>query len=529
MTIYMTIKEELKIIIQEQIAKKAIDFQILETEREEFGDYSTNVTFILAKKLGKSPKDIAEELKNKLLSRKDVFKTVEIAGNGFVNLFLSNDYLINKLKEIKENKEGYGKIQREKPEKIQVEFISANPTGLLHLGHGRNGFYGDTLARVLEYAGYNVQREFYVNDAQESTQIKEAGKTAKGEGEQYKTQDFIDTVAKLKKELKGKEYGEAGRVIANHYLERFRSFLASINIKIDNYFSEQTLYENKKKEELLEYFKKERLSYEKDGALWLKTSEFGDEKDRVIVRKTGDTTYFLSDILYHQNKIDRGFDRIINIWGADHQGHEKRMQAVMRILKYQGVLEIPIIQMLRLQTKEGPQKMSKRAGTVVDLEWLVNHVGSDVVRFLMISSDIKSQMVFDLELAKEKSEKNPVFYVQYALVRCYSVLRNAQEIINKDSTKDAELLKKDEELALIKQMVKFPDLILGIAENHEVHHLITYATSLAKRIHQFYKNCHIIDEKEPKTTQARLLLVETAKSVLERLFDVIGIEKIEKM
>jgi arginyl-tRNA synthetase len=185
--------------------------------------------------------------------------------------------------------------------------------------------------------------------------------------------------------------------------------------------------------------------------------------------------------------------------------------------------------MLRLQTKEGPQKMSKRAGTVVDLEWLISQVGSDVVRFLMISSDIKSQMVFDLELAKEKSEKNPVFYVQYALVRCCSVLRNAQKIINKNNQEALELLKEKEELSLIKQIVKFPDLILGIAENHEVHHLITYATSLAKKTHQFYNNCHIIDEKELKTTQSRLFLVETAKSVLERLFEVIGIEKTEKM
>ncbi|TRZ81665.1 arginine--tRNA ligase [bacterium] len=524
----LTAKEKLKEVIRGAVSCSE-DFQILEPEVDKFGDYSTNVAFILAKREKKSPKEIAKRIKEKLNKKQDIFEKIKIAKSGFINLFLNKKWLHKKLEVILQEKENYGKIKREKPLKVQVEFISANPTGPLHLGHGRNAFYGDVLARTLKYAGNNIQREFYVNDARRSTQVKELGKTVLGRGSQYKSVYLEKKTQKLEKELKTiNDENEAGYFMVHEILTDIEKTVDKLGIKFDKWFSEQNLYNNNAKENLLKEFDKKRLVYKKDGALWLKTSQYGDDKDRVIIRSSGDTTYFFSDILYHKNKIKRGFKKIIDIWGADHQGHEKKMQALMKILKFKGNLEIPIIQMVRLKTNEGPQKMSKRAGTAVDLEWLIKEVGRDVVRFMMVSKDISTQMVFDLEAAKEKSEKNPVYYLQYALVRCYSILRNSK-IKTQKSKIGYDLLKEKEELGLIKQLIKFPDLIKEVAQNYEVHRLTTYGINLAKKLHQFYKNCQVIDEENKQLTIARLELIKATEIVFENLFDVLGIEKLEKM
>ncbi len=523
----LTIKEKLKEIIQEA-ASCDKGFQILESEIDKFGDYSTNIVFFLVSKEKTLPKEIAKKIKEKLIEYKDIFEKIEITDNGFINLFLNKKWLQKKLEVIIEEKENYGRIRQKQLQKIQVEFISANPTGLLHLGHGRNAFYGDVLARVLEYAGNNVQREFYVNDAKQSTQIKELGKTALNKGNQYKGEYLEKKIKELKEKLKNtNDESEAGYFIMREILTDIKKTVDKLGIKFDKWFSEQDLYNDNAKENLLEEFTKKELIYKKDGAFWLKTSEYGDDKDRVIIRSDGSTTYFFSDILYHKNKIKRGFNKIINIWGADHQGHEKKMQALMKILKFKGELCIPIIQMVRLKTKEGPQKMSKRAGTAVDLEWLVKQVGSDVVRFMIISKDISTQMVFDLEVAKEKSEKNPVYYLQYALVRCKSILRNAED--KREKAENIELLKEKEELGLIKQLIKFPDLVKKVTQNYEIHHLTTYGINLAKKFHRFYKNCRVIDEENKQLTIARLKLVRATEIVFENLFDILGIEKLEKM
>jgi arginyl-tRNA synthetase len=527
----IAIKEKLKEIIQEAVSCDK-DFQILEPEFNKFGDYSTNLAFILAKKEKKNPKETAKKIKEKLNKKKDIFERIEIANNGFINLFLNKKWLQKKLEVIIKEKEEYGRIKQEKPQKIQVEFISANPTGLLHLGHGRNAFYGDVLARVLEYAGNNVQREFYINDAKNSTQVRELGKTALNKGNQYKNKYLEKKTQELEKKLKNMaDEGEIGYFIVHKILTDIKKTVDKLGIKFDKWFSEQDLYNNNAKENLLEEFAKKDLVYKKDGALWLKTSKYGDDKDRVIIRSNGQMTYFFSDILYHKNKIKRGFKKIINIWGADHQGHEKKMQALMKILEFKGELHIPIIQMVRLETKEGPQKMSKRAGTAVDLEWLVKQVGKDAARFMMISRDISTQMIFDLEAAKEKSEKNPVYYIQYALVRCKSIIKKSK--CKNQNTKlrniNLNLLEKEEELTLIKQLIKFPDLIKEVAQSYEIHHLTTYGINLAKKLHQFYKNCQVMDEKNKELTIARLELVRATEIIFENLFDILGIEKLEKM
>lgn len=524
----MSIKEELRQILKN--LTQINNFEILEPSQEDFGDYSSNLAFILAQKKHSQPQKIAEQLAARLRKEK-LFSRVEVAGEGFLNFFLAPDYLYQKLADILAQDNYYGKKTNPCPLNIQVEFISANPTGPLHLGHGRNAFFGDVLANVLSYAGHKVTREFYVNDAKESTQIKELGKSILGISNQYKSKYLSVKKEALGNKIKNlQDEGELGQFISHQILADFKKLTEKIGIKFDNWFFEQSLYDGNKKEQLLKWLGEKGLTYSKDGALWLKTTDFGDEKDRVIIRSSGDITYFLSDILYHQDKIARGFDQIINVWGADHQGHERRMQALMKILGYKGKLIIPIIQMVRLKTKDkGVQKMSKRLGTAIELEWLIDLVGKDVVRFLMTRSDVKSQMIFDIDLAKEKSEKNPVFYLQYALVRCYSILRKSPIALTKSDLKALSHLEQKEELALIKCLIKFPALIQAVALNHEIHHLSTYAVNTAKNFHQFYRNCQVIDQNNSQQTQARLSLVKAASIVFERIFELIGIEKLKKM
>lgn len=529
----MTTKEEIKNIIRKTIGKTISlqKLQVLEPKEEEFGDYSTNIAFVLAKIKKQSSQDVAQKL-TKEWQKSKLFTKVEIAGGGFVNFFLNQEYVQGKLKDIIAQGSNYGKVKQLHPLKIQVEFVSANPTGPLHLGHGRNAFYGDVLANVLSFAGHQVQREYYVNDAQRSTQIKELGKTALGKGSQYQSDYLKQKITAFQDELsKMTDEREAGHFIAQKISQDIKALLEKIGIKFDRWFSEETLFQNNAQEKLLQELGQRDLIYQKDGALWLKTAQFGDDKDRVVIRQSGESTYFLSDILYHQNKIQRGFNKIIDVWGADHQGHKKRMEALMKILGFKGDLDIPIIQMVRLKTKEGVQKMSKRSGTAVELEWLVNQVGKDVVRFMMLSKEISTQMIFDLEAAKEKSEKNPVYYVQYALVRCKSILEKSHlKTHNKNfQSNNLELLKEKEEIALIKELIKFPDLVKEIAQSYEVHRLITYGLSLAKKFHQFYKRCQVIDPHNEKLTQARLTLTKASIVVFENLFNLLGIEKLNKM
>jgi arginyl-tRNA synthetase len=527
----MTLKQEIRKNIQASLQKQALNFtqdiKVLEPEENKFGDYSTNIAFLLTKEIKKNPQEIAQQLQQELIQRGDIFKDVQIAGNGFINFFLREDFLYRKLQEVIEKKEAFFQLTSQEKLNIQVEFISANPTGALHLGHGRNGFYGDVLARILKKAGHNVEREFYVNDAQTSAQIQELGKTVLGKGNQYKSDYLAKIVARYKNEInKFQDFSKAGHFIAHKIIEEMKELTDELGIKFDRWFSEEILYKNKAQEKLLATLKEKSLIYSKEGALWLKTSKFGDDKDRVIVRSSGASTYFLADILYHQDKIARGFDKIIDVWGADHQGHCKKMQALMKILDFKGTLEIPIIQMVHLKTAQGPRKMSKRAGTTVDLKELVEKVGKDVVRFMLVSKDISTQMVFDLKLAQEKSDQNPVYYLQYALVRCKSIFKNVKE--QKMESSFINFLKEKEELALIKEILKLPDLFLEISQNYEVHHLANYGINLAKHLHKFYKKHHVLSN-DKELSQARLSLIKATVLTLETLFDTLGITKLQKM
>ncbi len=534
----MSVKQDIRNTFKSAASKigasqKDIDsFQILEPSQEKFGNYATNLAFIVAHKKKKDPEALAKKLSEALKQGQNIFAKVEVAGKGFVNLFLCKEYLHKKLKEIIEQGSASSTIQQYRPQKIQVEFLSANPTGPLHLGHGRNAFYGDALANILEFAGHQVEREFYVNIAKDSKQIKELGKTILGKGTEYQSDYLKQKKKALADKLKGvSSDSEAGYITAQEILKDIKLLAKGLGIKFDSWFSEEKLYRDKAKENLLTELHQKKLTYLKDGALWLKTSQFGDEKDRVIVRSSGESTYFLSDILYHKSKIERGFKKIVDVWGADHQGHKKRMQAVMKMLGFKGEFVIPIIQMVRLKTEDGAQKMSKRKGTVVYLEDLVKEVGKDSVRFMLLLRDVSTQLVFNAALAKEKSEKNPVYYLQYALVRAKSIIKQLNPEDKELALQEAHLnlLDKKEELALIQELVKFPDVIQEIASNYEVYRLAYYSLQLAKKFHQFYKNCRVIDQSAPEQTQARIALVVATRIILEKIFDLLGISKPDKM
>ncbi len=536
----MMIRDKIKNLIQE-IIKTKIDFAVETPEEKSHGDYATNVALILAGKLRKKslkgpspsgyrPMEIAEQIKSKIKS--DLFEKIEVAGPGFINFFLKSEFLQEQVKEILSKKEKFGEINIGKSKKVQVEFISANPTGPLHLGHGRGAFFGDTLSNVLAKAGYEVEREYYVNDARKSTQIQELGKTALGRGESYLTDYLKSKIKKLS--LKNiKDEGEAGQKLAREVHKDIQSFIEKkLKIKYDKWFFEESLYKNKEIDKIYQWLKKNNLIYKKEGAEWLKTSKYGDNKDWVIVRATGEPTYLLSDTAYHKDKFNRGYDKVINVWGADHQGHVKKMNAVAKILDYKGDLELLVVQMVRLKEAGKGVKMSKRAGVLVELEWLVNQVGLDVTRFMFLMKSIDTQMEFDLALAEEKSQKNPVYYVQYAHARICSILRRSQitniKLQTNFKSQILNLLNHSSELELIKELIKLPEIIEDTARDYQTQRLPNYAVNLATVFHKFYTDCQVLGENKD-LEKARLALILATKTVLKNTMDLMGTAAPEKM
>jgi len=502
--------------------------EIKHPKEKRHGDYATNVAILLAKTLKKNPMKIAEILKLQMLDFKPaIFEKIEIAEPGFINLFLSKNYLQKKVKEILKKRERFGKLNIGKNQKVQVEFISANPTGPLHIGNGRGAFFGDTLSNVLEKAGYRVEREYYINDAKVNSQIRILGQTALGKGTTYLTDNLKSQILKLKNKLKKvKDEGEAGYLLAQEIQKENQEFIEKkLKIKFDNWISEEDLYRKGKVKKIYQWLKRKGLVYEKEGAEWLKISKFGAPKDEVIVRKDGNPTYFLSDIAYHKDKFERGYKKIINIWGADHQGHVPKIKAVAKILGYKGNLDILISQIVRLK---GGIKISKRKGEIITLEELINEVGLDVARFFYLTKSLDTQMEFDLELAKEQSEKNPVYYVQYAYARICSILRKIQNSRFEIRNLKFQILIHPSELNLIKQLIRFPEIIEDIAKDYQVQRLPQYAIDLATAFHQFYRDCRVISDNK-ELTQARLSLVLATKIILKNILDLMGISAPEKM
>ncbi len=507
------IREEIEKAVKKLYPDKiGINFNL--TSNTKFGDYSSNVAILLKK----DPKKIAEKIKSPYISK------IEIAGPGFLNFYLSEKGLVEGVKKISDcPKQGLG-------QKIQVEFISANPTGELHIGHGRSAFYGDALANVLEKAGHKVEREYFINDSKESTQIKELGKTVLGKGKSYLT-DYLKKKIESRK-WKVDDEGKAGYLMAKEIQKDNEKFIKKLGIKFDKWFSEELdLRKNKNFEKTLNLLKRKKFVYEKERALWLKTSKFGDNEDRVVVRSSGEIPYFLSDIAYHIDKFGRKYNKVIDIWGADHHGHVKRMMSAKEMLGWKGKLEILISQLVTLKEGGEKRKLSKRKGTIVLLKDLIKEVGLDACRWFYLEKSLSTHMDFDLGMAKERSQKNPVYYTQYACARTYSILAKSQFPISNfqtiSKTKISEKLLQNKPIRnLIKKMIQFPEIIEDTANDYQVQRLTTYAYELASEFSQFYRDVKVLGSENEKELIA---IVSLTRKILADTLKLLGISAPEKM
>jgi arginyl-tRNA synthetase len=517
----MIARNEIKNLLEKAIKKlygKELGVKIDRPAEPAFGDYTSNIAMVLKK----NPQEIADSIKS------DILEKIEVK-NGFVNFFISKEYLQKKAEEILKKKDRFGDLNLGKGRKVDIECICANPTGELHIGHGRGAFLGETLSNVFRKSGFRVSRSHYANDAKSSSQIRELGKTALGEGTTYLNEYLKEKIDKLKPEIgKCKDEKEAGSLLAQSVQKDIKSFIENkLKIRFDFWISEENdLYKKGKINKMYDWLKAKNLVYEKDGAQWLKTSSYGDSKDWVIIRESGEFTYLLPDIAYHKDRFDRKYDKIINIWGADHQAHVNKIKAVGKILGYKGELVFLITQVVRLKG----EKMSKRKGKVVTLKWLINEVGLDAVRFIYLMKSSDTQMEFDVALAKDQSEKNPVFYVQYAHARICSILRKLRNegLKLKPAIKGLKLLIHPSELGLIKQLIRFPEIIEDTANDYQAQRISQYASDLAVFFHQFYHDCRVISE-DVHLSEARLGLALATKIILKNTLSLMGISAPEKM
>ena len=499
-------------MIQKATSATQEEIKVAYREGGSFGDYTTNI----ALQLKKPANEIVKSLKS------DLFERIEVAGPGFINFFLSKEYLQKQVSVILKEKEKFGQLKIGKGQKINVEFISANPTGPLTLGNGRGGFCGDVLANVLNKAGYQAKREYYINDTGE--QIKKLGHSVVGDAEAVYQGQYVE---ELRKKIKGSDPEKIGQASAKAILqEMIKPTVKKMKIKFDVWFSEKTLYQKKEVAEILNLLKKKQLSYESGGALWFKSTQFGDDKDRVLIKAGGEETYLTSDIAYLRNKFARGFKKLVFFWGADHYGYVARIKAAAEALGYKKEqINIIVMQLVRLIREGKEVRMSKRTGAYVTLDELIDEVGLDVARFFFLTRSADTHLNFDLVLAKEQSDKNPVYYIQYAHARICSILRKVKV---KEVRSSPSLLEHPTEMKLIRQLMRLPEIIEDTAQDFQIQRLAQYAVDLATVFHQFYRDCRVISEDE-KLTQARLSLVLATKIVLNNTLSLMGVSAPEKM
>jgi len=523
----MIVRSEIRKLIQKfpAVAKAMTDkdFTVEIPENKVYGDYATNVALILAKKQGKNLKEVADKLVSDFdIRNSDFLDKIEMM-NGFINFFLKKEFLQEQIKEIIKQGKKYGQSKIGKGKKAQIEFISSNPTGPLTVANGRGGPMGDVLANIFSAAGYKTEREFYVNNA--GVQIAVLGHSIlKDEQAQYKG-EYIDKLAG-RISAQGEDPYEVGKKAAEIIVkEMIRKTTDKLGINYDKWFFESDLHKKNLPDKIIKILKEKKLLYEDEGAIWFKSTNFGDNRDRVLIKKDGMKTYLANDIAYHYNKFqERKFDKVINIWGADHHGDVPGLMAGVEAIGHKGKLEILLTQFISVIEKGEKVKMSKRLGTFIAMDELLEAVGPDVVRFFFLMHSADKQMDFDLDLAKEKSEKNPVYYIQYAYARTNSILRKAKSHF----VEKLDLLNHQSEKELIKCLIKLPEIIEDTAKDYQVHRLTTYAVELASAFHRFYTDCRVLGEKK-ELEQARLTLVKATKIVLENVLSLMGISKPEKM
>ena len=510
----------------------------------EHGDLSSNAAMLLTKILKKNPKAIAQEIIDSLNLDSSVIVKTEIAGPGFINFFFTSEYTSKIIKEILDKKENFGKSDKYLGKRANVEFVSANPTGPLTVGHGRNAVVGDTVANLLEWIGYDVEREYYFNNA--GRQMRVLGDSVKlryletlGEKitfpEDYYQGDYIKEIAMQLFIKHGHELRESDpESIFKDTAEQeiffdIKKSLKNLGINHKIFFNENTLYEEGKIEELLKIFKEKNLSYEKDGAIWLKLSELGQTEDKVIVKNTGEPTYRLPDIAYHAVKLDRGYDLLIDLFGSDHNATYPDVMAGLKAIGYDSSkVKVLIHQFVTIMDGGEVVKMSTRKANYITIDELNEEVGKDVVRYFFNMRNVNSHMIFDLAVAKKQSDENPVFYLQYAHARISSILRRVQEEQLEVSINHLDLLTHEDEQALLKVLHNFKEEVLNSAENLESHKLCTYLYDLASSYHRFNRSCRILGT-ERNLAEARLALAYATMIVIKNGLSILGVTAPEQM
>jgi arginyl-tRNA synthetase len=546
-------KKELVKILEDALKKLGVEaWPVLEIEvppQDSMGDLSTPVAMSLAKALKKPPRKIADEL-IQAITEQSVFEKIEIAGPGFINFTFSREYLCSEMQKLLTLQRSFLREDIGKGKRVQVEFISANPTGPLHLGHGRGGAIGEALSNLLKAAGYCVDREYYINDA--GKQVKLLGLSVFARYQQLNGIEYpfpedgykgayIEEIASDLIREKGNAYLQARfddvsdmfiDYAYNKILSGIRNDLTEFGITFDTWQSERDLFSNGEVEDALNDLKTKGYIYEKDGAVWFRATDFGDEKDRVVVKQDGEYTYFTSDIAYHRKKIEKKYDELIDIWGADHHGYITRIKAVIGALGYsRDRLKVVLVQMVTLLRGGKPVQMSKRAGEFITLKEVIDEVGADITKFIFLTRRPDSHLEFDLEAAKAQSSENPVFYVQYANARINSIFKHAQEqgiAFEAFTGDDLRSLTVGEELRIIKKLLMYPTMFAGAVNCHEPHRITFYLQELSGIFHSYYNKYRIVSD-DIILTKARIALCEAVRIVIRDGLEILGISIPEKM
>ncbi len=550
-----TLKENLKNEIKETVIKcgyvsceEDINVILENAKDAKHGDYSTNIAMQLTKRAKKNPRIIAEEIvKNFDTNKADVAK-IEIAGPGFINFFLKKTVFTKSIKGIIDLGDDYGKSNSGKGLKYNVEYVSANPTGDLHLGHARGAALGDSLCRLLSKAGYDVTREYYINDAGNQIHnlvvsayaryLEALGNESKMPEDGYYGPDIILLGQMMAEKYKGQFVGKLDenydlirQISLDYELDKIKKDLNMFGVEFDLFTSEKSIYDKNLVKESIDLLQSKGYIYEKDGAIWFRSTDFGDDKDRVLKKSDGSYTYLTPDIANHIEKLNRGNDKLVDIWGADHHGYIARVKAAMQALGYEAdKLEVDIIQMVRL-IKDGEEfKMSKRTGKAVTIRDLVDEVGVDAVRYFFVMRSGETQMDFDLDLATKKSNENPVYYAQYAHARTCSILRQAKEKgFSVDVKENYEFINHEKEYEVIKLMGEFPNVVADAAAKRRPHLICNYVNDLATAFHSLYNAEKVINEEDNAKTNEKLALIQALEITIKNALNLIGVSAPERM
>ncbi|MCE5559772.1 arginine--tRNA ligase [Staphylococcus pseudintermedius] len=541
------IQEIEKSIQQANIVESIPEIKIEIPKDTKNGDYATNIAMVLTKLAKRNPREIAQLIVDHLDTEAAHVKKIDIAGPGFINFYLDSSYLNAVIDQALELDTQFGRVAESKNKKILVEYVSANPTGDLHIGHARNAAVGDTLCNILDAAGYDVTREYYINDAGnqitnlaksiEARYLQHLGQKAEMPADGYHGQDIKNIGADLAKkqpnlmDLSDDERLKTFRHLGVDYeMAKLKQDLADFNIHFDNWFSETSLYEKGEIKAVLERMKENGYTYEQDGATWLRTTDFKDDKDRVLIKKDGTYTYFLPDIAYHYDKFQRGNDNLINLFGADHHGYINRLKASLETFGVDSDrLEIQIMQMVRLMQDGEEVKMSKRTGNAITLREIMDEVGIDAARYFLTMRSADTHFDFDMALAKEQSQDNPVYYAQYAHARICSILRQAEaQGYQVEKGADYQTITNDKAIELLKKVAEFEPMIEGAAEARAPHRVTNYIQDLAAHFHKFYNAEKVLTEDQAKT-KAHLALIDAVRITLRNALQLVGVTAPEQM